>query len=55
MKVGALKDVQIFGVSNEEWGRASGEIRAALDAKRAEGVVKVEVHAPKNKPKRDEF
>lgn len=54
-KVGAMKDIQIIGVSNEEWSRSNGEIRAALDAKRAEGIVKVDVHASKGRPKRDEF
>lgn len=50
-----MKDIQILGVPHEEWSRSNGEIRAALDAKRNEGIMNVDVHAAKGRARRDEF
>ncbi|KAA1467667.1 hypothetical protein DENSPDRAFT_257622 [Dentipellis sp. KUC8613] len=54
-QVGELPDVQIFGIPKEEWARANGDITTALLAKHNEGVLRVDVQAPKGRAKRDEL
>ena len=39
----------------EEWKRADSAIQEVLSAKRAEGVLRVDVQVPKGRAKRDEL
>lgn len=54
-QVGELKDVHLFSVPKEEWKRADSAIQDVLSAKRAEGVLRVDVQVPKGRAKRDEL